>query len=71
MEKNYMETLLAQIREKHAKECIRQEVSDHIQDQKQHYIADGMTEEQAEELKSILETCRFSETGREKEGQGK
>lgn len=30
-----------------------------------------LTEEQAEELKSILEACRFSETGREKEGQGK
>lgn len=30
-----------------------------------------LTEEQAEELKSILEACRFSETGREKEGQGR
>ena len=43
MEKNYMETLLAQIREKHAKECIRQEVYNLLQYQKQHYRADGMT----------------------------
>lgn len=62
MEKNYMETLLAQIREKHAKECIRQEVSDHIQDQKQHYIADGMTEEQAEE-KAVADMGDPVETG--------
>ena len=30
-----------------------------------------LTEAQAEELKSILEACRFSETGSKKEGQGK
>lgn len=30
-----------------------------------------LTEAQAEELKSILEACRFSETDSKKEGQGK
>ena len=48
MEKRYMETLLSQIREKRAREPVRQEISNHIKDQKERYIADGMTEEEAE-----------------------
>lgn len=48
MEKQYIETLLAQIREKRARECIRTEVAGHILDQKACYIACGMSDEQAE-----------------------
>lgn len=48
MQKKYMETLLAQIREKRARECVRQEVEGHINDQKASYIADGIPEDQAE-----------------------
>lgn len=48
MEKRYIETLLSQIREKRARESVRQEISNHIKDQKERYIADGMTEEEAE-----------------------
>lgn len=48
MQKKYMETLLAQIREKRARECVRQEVEGHINDQKAFYIADGIPEDQAE-----------------------
>lgn len=48
MEKQYMETLLAQIREKRARECISQEVAGHLADQKARYIADGMSDGDAE-----------------------
>lgn len=49
MQKKYMETLLAQIREKRARESVRQEVEGHIKEQKAYYMADGIPEEQAEE----------------------
>lgn len=49
MKDNYMETLLAQIREKRARESVRQEVEGHICDQTTAYIAQGMSREQAEE----------------------
>lgn len=49
MKEKYMETLLAQIREKRARESVRQEVEGHISDQKAAYLAQGMSGEQAEE----------------------
>lgn len=48
MEKKYIETLLAQIREKRARECVRLEIAGHIAEQKACYMADGIPEEQAE-----------------------
>lgn len=48
MEKQFMETLLAQIRDKRARECVGKEIAGHLADQKGCYIADGMTKEQAE-----------------------
>lgn len=47
MENKYLETLLAQIREKRARECVRQEVTSHLEDQKASYMAEGLSEEAA------------------------
>lgn len=47
MENRYLETLLAQIREKRAKECVRREIKTHLDEQKASYMEKGMTEEQA------------------------
>lgn len=49
MKNKYMEELLAQIREKHAKERVRREVEGHILDQKAAYMAQGLAENEAEE----------------------
>lgn len=49
MKAEYMEALLAQIRGKYAKERVRKEVEDHIEDQKNTYMTEGMPEEEAEE----------------------
>lgn len=49
MKEKYIETLLAQIREKRARASVRQEVEGHILDQESHYIEQGMPKEQAEE----------------------
>lgn len=54
MEKKYIETLLAQIREKRAKERIREEITEHIEDQKAAYLSEGMSEAVAEE-KAVAE----------------
>lgn len=62
MEKNYIETLLAQIREKRAREGVQREVQGHIQEQKAHYMSDGLTEELAEE-KAIADMGDPVETG--------
>lgn len=62
MEKKYMETLLAQIRERHAKERIRQEVKSHIDDQKAEYISQGLDENEAEE-KAVADMGDPIETG--------
>ncbi|MDE7310677.1 MAG: FtsW/RodA/SpoVE family cell cycle protein [Eubacterium sp.] len=62
MEKQYLETLLAQIREKRAKEYVRQEIAGHIADQKACYIADGMSNDQAEE-KAVADMGDPVETG--------
>ena len=62
MEKNYMEQLLAQIREKRARESVQREVEDHIQEQKASYMADGMTEELAEK-KAVADMGDPIETG--------
>ncbi len=44
---SYIETLLAQIREKRAKESIRQEIENHLEEQQSSYIAVGMTRDSA------------------------
>ena len=62
MQKKYMEILLAQIREKRARECIRQEMEAHISDQKANYMADGFSEEQAE-AKAVSDMGDPVETG--------
>lgn len=62
MEKKYMEVLLAQIREKRAKECIRQEIEGHIHDQKECYIADGLSSDEAEQ-KAVTDMGDPVETG--------
>lgn len=54
MANRYMEQLLAQIREKHAKERVRQEVENHIRDQKEAYMAQGLSENEAEE-KAVMD----------------
>lgn len=62
MQKKYMETLLAQIREKRARECVRLEIEGHINDQKASYIADGIPEDQAE-AKAVADMGDPVETG--------
>lgn len=57
-----MEALLAQIREKRAKECVRQEIEGHIHDQKECYIADGLPADEAEQ-KAIADMGDPVETG--------
>ena len=54
MANKYMEQLLAQIREKHAKERVRKEVENHIRDQKEAYMAQGLSENEAEE-KAVMD----------------
>lgn len=54
MAKKYMEELLAQIREKHAKERVRQEIESHILEQKAAYMAQGLPEDKAEE-KAVID----------------
>ena len=49
MEEKYLEALIAQIREKRAREQVYHEVKGHLDDQKAAYVADGMTDEEAEE----------------------
>lgn len=46
---NYLATLTEQIRAKRARTMVAREVEDHIDDQKEMFLADGMTEEEAEE----------------------
>lgn len=48
MEKKYLEELLSQIREKRAREKVYREVKGHLEDQKEVYLAEGMSEEEAE-----------------------
>lgn len=62
MQKKYMETLLAQIREKRARECVRLEMEGHINDQKAYYMADGIPEDQAE-AKAVADMGDPVETG--------
>ena len=64
MKEKYMETLLAQIREKRARESIRREVEGHISDQKAAYLAQGMSGDQAEK-QAILDMGDPVETGAE------
>lgn len=45
--KEYMTTLEEQIKNKKAKDLVRQEFVNHIEEQKESYIAEGMTEETA------------------------
>lgn len=45
--KAYLDTLLSQIREKRARELVRNEIKAHLDDQKAAYMADGMSEPQA------------------------
>lgn len=49
MKKEYMEALLAQIREKHAREYVRQEMEGHIEEQEACYMAKGLPQNEAEE----------------------
>ena len=46
----YLENLIGQIRNKHAKELVRKELCAHIDDQKEAYLLAGKTDEEAEEL---------------------
>lgn len=62
MKEKYMETLLAQIREKRAAGIVRREVEDHIEDQKETYLMEGMTETEAEE-KAVSDMGDPVETG--------
>lgn len=62
MQKKYMETLLAQIREKRARECVRREMEGHINDQMASYMADGMPKDQAE-AKAVADMGDPVETG--------
>lgn len=50
----YLETLTEQIRNKHAKKLVREEITAHIEDQKEAYLLSGKNEEEAEKL-AILE----------------
>lgn len=63
MDKNkYLETVAAQIRCKRAVPYLQQELEDHIEDQKEAYIADGMKPEEAEEA-AVREMGDPVETG--------
>lgn len=62
MKEKYMETLLAQIREKRAAGVVRKEVENHIEDQKETYIMEGLTETEAEE-KAVSDMGDPVETG--------
>lgn len=46
----YLETLTEQIRNKHAKELVREEIIAHIEDQKEAYLLEGISAEEAETL---------------------
>lgn len=47
---SYLESLTGQIRDKHAKELVRAEMSAHIEDQKEAYLLEGKEEGEAEAL---------------------
>lgn len=51
---SYLQELTGQIRTKRARQMVAEEIEDHIEDQKNAYIAEGMTEQEAEE-NAILE----------------
>ncbi len=46
----YLDTLTEQIHNKYAKEMVRDEITAHIEDQKEAYLLDGKEEKEAEEL---------------------
>lgn len=46
----YLENLTGQIHNRHAKELVREELCAHIDDQKEAYLAEGKSENEAEEL---------------------
>ncbi len=50
----YLETLTEQIRNKHAKKLVQEEITAHIEDQKEAYLLSGKDEEEAERL-AVLE----------------
>ena len=63
MDKNkYLETVAEQIRCKRAVPFLKQELKDHIEDQMEAYIADGMNPEEAEEA-AVREMGNPVETG--------
>ena len=46
----YLKSLTEQIRNKNAKTLVLEEITAHIEDQKQAYLLDGMGEDEAEEM---------------------
>ena len=60
----YLTTLIEQIRNKHAKELVREELTAHIEDQKEAYLLEGMNENEAEEL-AVKEMGNPIDTGQQ------